>query len=110
LITSNGSSNTLNSALNPSTSIKHVTFNEKISRKRYKPRNLVFDETELSNRQRKIFKKFQRNDILKSHKRNSIDANCMDLSQLQELDHFESSEYESSGDEDEIILTVTIQF
>jgi len=109
LIPSNDSSNNLNSGLNPSTSIKHVTFNEKISRKRYKPRNLAFDETKLSLRQQKILKKFQRNDSLKSRPRNSIDANFMGLSQLQELDHFESSEYESSGDEDEIILTVAIQ-
>jgi hypothetical protein len=95
--------------VNPSKLIKHVTFSEKISKKRYKPRNLVFDDTKLSNSQQKIFKKFQRSDSLKFRSQHSIDANSMDLSQLQQFGIFESSEYESSDDEDEITLTVNIK-
>jgi len=99
-MSSNSDGNNLCSTSNPSKPIKQVTFNDKISRKRYKPRKLFCDEIKLPSRQQQKLNKLQRRDSLSLHSIKSIDANCKTSLKIQEFDIGDSSEYESSGDED----------
>jgi hypothetical protein len=100
LMSSNSDGNNLCSTSNPSKPIKQVTFNDKVSRKRYKPRKLFSDEIKLPSRQQQKLNKLQRRDSLSLHSIKSIDANCKTSLKIQEFDIGDSSEYESSDDED----------
>lgn len=79
---------------------KHVRFDDKISKKEFKPRKPVLSVLKLSNRQEKKLEKLQRNDSLNLPTMNFTRINPINSLKFQQIDYSDSSENEPSDNDD----------
>jgi len=91
LLSLNSNSNTQSSTSNSS---KHVTFNDEVSKAKYKPNRDVFNVTKLASRQQKKLKILDRKDSINFNERNYTG-----LRQARRFHSWDSSATESSDDD-----------
>ncbi len=94
LLSLNINSNTQSSTSNSSKLPKHVTFNDEVSKAKYKPNREVFNITKLASRQQKKLKILDRKDSLNFNERTYIG-----LRHARRFHSWDSSATESSDDD-----------
>jgi glycosylphosphatidylinositol transamidase (GPIT) subunit GPI8 len=104
LLSSDSNYNSQSSTSNSSKLIKHVKFNDEVSKAKYKPNRDVFNVTKLASRQQKKLKKLHRKDPLNLHSIYTTDVdfnerNYIGLRQARRFHSWDSSGTESSDND-----------